>query len=68
MQTPSHPWLCFLSGHGLWNRNFEEHPPFDVPDADGHYLPLALGGFYMFLTMIILLQVGRLSNPCDSAK
>ncbi|XP_076711816.2 phospholipid-transporting ATPase VB isoform X1 [Callospermophilus lateralis] len=51
--------MCLIGavGHGLWNRNFEEHPPFDVPDADGHYLPLALGGFYMFLTMIILLQV-----------
>ncbi|XP_046282229.1 phospholipid-transporting ATPase VB isoform X2 [Marmota monax] len=51
--------MCLIGavGHGLWNRNFKEHPPFDVPDADGHYLPLALGGFYMFLTMIILLQV-----------
>lgn len=51
--------MCLIGavGHGLWNRNLKEHPPFDVPDADGHYLPLALGGFYMFLTMIILLQV-----------
>nr|XP_026251163.1 probable phospholipid-transporting ATPase VB [Urocitellus parryii] len=51
--------MCLIGavGHGLWNRNFKEHPPFDVPDADGHYLSLALGGFYMFLTMIILLQV-----------
>lgn len=37
---------------------FREHPPFDVPDAKGSFPPLALGGFYMFLTMIILLQVG----------
>lgn len=51
-------WLCLLSGHGLWNRTFREHPPFDVPDANGSFLPLALEGFYMFLTMIILLQVG----------
>ncbi|XP_047412585.1 phospholipid-transporting ATPase VB isoform X5 [Sciurus carolinensis] len=51
--------MCLIGavGHGLWNRNFKDHPPFDVPDADGHFLPLALGGFYMFLTMIILLQV-----------
>ncbi|XP_015348135.1 phospholipid-transporting ATPase VB isoform X2 [Marmota marmota marmota] len=51
--------MCLIGavGHGLWNRNFKKHPPFDVPDAEGHYLPLALGGFYMFLTMIILLQV-----------
>ncbi|XP_004629462.1 probable phospholipid-transporting ATPase VB isoform X2 [Octodon degus] len=49
--------LCGAIGHSLWNRTFEEHPPFDVPDADGNFLPPALGGFYMFLTMIILLQV-----------
>ncbi|XP_067589044.1 phospholipid-transporting ATPase VB [Pseudorca crassidens] len=44
-------------GHSLWNGTFAEHPPFDVPDAEGNFLPLALGGFYMFLTMIILLQI-----------
>ncbi|KAG8508803.1 putative phospholipid-transporting ATPase VB [Galemys pyrenaicus] len=51
--------MCLIGavGHSLWNRTFGEHPPFDVPDANGNYLPLALGGFYMFLTMIILLQV-----------
>lgn len=53
------PRLCLLAGHGLWNGTFREHPPFDVPDATGSFPPLALGGFYMFLTMIILLQVGR---------
>lgn len=51
--------MCLIGavGHGLWNGTFTEHPPFDVPDAKGNYLPLALGGFYMFLTMIILLQI-----------
>ncbi|XP_004467267.2 phospholipid-transporting ATPase VB isoform X2 [Dasypus novemcinctus] len=51
--------MCLIGaiGNSLWNGNFEEHPPFDVPDAMGGFLPLALGGFYMFLTMIILLQV-----------
>ncbi|XP_006906543.1 probable phospholipid-transporting ATPase VB [Pteropus alecto] len=51
--------MCLIGavGHGLWNGTFREHPPFDVPDAKGSFLPLALGGFYMFLTMIILLQV-----------
>uniref|UniRef100_A0A8C0PWH3 Phospholipid-transporting ATPase n=1 Tax=Canis lupus familiaris TaxID=9615 RepID=A0A8C0PWH3_CANLF len=51
--------MCLIGavGHRLWNGTFEEHPPFDVPDANGSFLPLALGGFYMFLTMIILLQV-----------
>nr|XP_020759003.1 probable phospholipid-transporting ATPase VB [Odocoileus virginianus texanus] len=51
--------MCLVGavGHSLWNGTFTEHPPFDVPDAKGNYLPLALGGFYMFLTMIILLQI-----------
>ncbi|CAH6786500.1 Atp10b [Phodopus roborovskii] len=51
--------MCLIGavGHSLWNGTFKEHPPFDVPDADGNFLSLALGGFYMFLTMIILLQV-----------
>nr|XP_023408545.1 probable phospholipid-transporting ATPase VB [Loxodonta africana] len=60
--------LCLFSGHSLWNRTFEEHPPFDVPDANGNFLPLTLGGFYMFLTMIILLQLGQvffLHNDLD---
>lgn len=58
MEILPYAWLCLLSGHSLWNGTFAEHPPFDVPDANGHFPPLALGGFYMFLTMIILLQVG----------
>ncbi|XP_006865006.1 PREDICTED: probable phospholipid-transporting ATPase VB [Chrysochloris asiatica] len=51
--------MCLIGavGHTIWNGTFEEHPPFDVPDANGGFLPLALRGFYMFLTMIILLQV-----------
>uniref|UniRef100_A0A667H5I0 Phospholipid-transporting ATPase n=1 Tax=Lynx canadensis TaxID=61383 RepID=A0A667H5I0_LYNCA len=51
--------MCLVGavGHSLWNGTFEEHPPFDVPDAKGNFLPLALRGFYVFLTMIILLQV-----------
>ncbi|XP_027622758.1 probable phospholipid-transporting ATPase VB [Tupaia chinensis] len=49
--------LIVAIGHSLWNGTFEEHPPFDVPDAEGRFLPPALGGFYMFLTAIILLQV-----------
>ncbi|XP_037655211.1 LOW QUALITY PROTEIN: probable phospholipid-transporting ATPase VB [Choloepus didactylus] len=51
--------MCLIGaiGNSLWNGTFEEHPPFDVPDVTGGFLPLALQGFYMFLTMIILLQV-----------
>ncbi|XP_003473391.1 phospholipid-transporting ATPase VB isoform X1 [Cavia porcellus] len=44
-------------GHSVWNGTFKEHPPFDVPDPGGDFLTPALAGFYMFLTMIILLQV-----------
>ncbi|XP_073505620.1 phospholipid-transporting ATPase VB isoform X2 [Phyllobates terribilis] len=51
--------MCLIGaiGHGLWYRKFEIHPLFDVPNPDGSYTPPALAGFYMFLTMIILLQI-----------
>ncbi|XP_061472746.1 phospholipid-transporting ATPase VB isoform X1 [Rhineura floridana] len=44
-------------GHGIWNGNFLEYPLYVIPDINGNYLAPALAGFYMFLTMIILLQV-----------
>ncbi|XP_040460796.1 phospholipid-transporting ATPase VB [Falco naumanni] len=51
--------MCLVGavGHGIWTGNFSEHPPYDVPDENGNFLSPVLGGFYMFLTMIILLQV-----------
>ncbi|XP_061210073.1 phospholipid-transporting ATPase VB isoform X4 [Neopsephotus bourkii] len=51
--------MCLVGavGHGIWTRNFSEHPPYDVPDENGNFLSPFLAGFYMFLTMIILLQV-----------
>ncbi|XP_056372650.1 phospholipid-transporting ATPase VB isoform X2 [Hyla sarda] len=51
--------MCLIGaiGHGLWYRKFVIHPLFDVPNADGSYTVPALAGFYMFLTMIILLQI-----------
>ncbi|KFQ53761.1 putative phospholipid-transporting ATPase VB [Nestor notabilis] len=51
--------MCLVGavGHGIWTGNFSEHPPYDVPDENGKYLSPVLAGFYMFLTMIILLQV-----------
>ncbi|XP_064017828.1 phospholipid-transporting ATPase VB isoform X2 [Pogoniulus pusillus] len=51
--------MCLVGavGHGIWAGNFSEHPPYDVPDENGNFLSPALAGFYMFLTMIILLQV-----------
>lgn len=45
------------TGHGIWTGKFWEHPPFDVPDWNGNFVAPVLAGFYMFLTMIILLQV-----------
>ncbi|XP_043842888.1 phospholipid-transporting ATPase VB [Dromiciops gliroides] len=51
--------MCLIGaiGHGLWKGKFSEPPPFDVPDANGSFPTVALQGFYMFLTMIILLQI-----------
>ncbi|XP_041443971.1 phospholipid-transporting ATPase VB isoform X2 [Xenopus laevis] len=51
--------MCLIGalGHGIWSSQFVIHPLFDVPEANGSYLPPALAGFYMFLTMIILLQI-----------
>lgn len=52
--------MCLIGaiGHGVWNGTFVEHPSlYFIPDVNGNYLAPALSGFYMFLTMIILLQV-----------
>ncbi|XP_072256808.1 phospholipid-transporting ATPase VB isoform X2 [Pyxicephalus adspersus] len=51
--------MCLIGalGHGIWYGKFVIHPLFDVPNPDGSYLTAALAGFYMFLTMIILLQI-----------
>uniref|UniRef100_A0A8B9FD43 ATPase phospholipid transporting 10B (putative) n=1 Tax=Amazona collaria TaxID=241587 RepID=A0A8B9FD43_9PSIT len=53
--------MCLVGavGHGIWTSNFSEHPPYDVPDENGNFLSPFLAGFYMFLTMIILLQLGQ---------
>ncbi|KFP88983.1 putative phospholipid-transporting ATPase VB [Acanthisitta chloris] len=51
--------MCLVGavGHSIWTGNFSEHPPYDVPYGNGNFLPPVLAGFYMFLTMIILLQI-----------
>uniref|UniRef100_A0A8D2PQ20 ATPase phospholipid transporting 10B (putative) n=1 Tax=Zosterops lateralis melanops TaxID=1220523 RepID=A0A8D2PQ20_ZOSLA len=53
--------MCLVGavGHGIWTGNFSEHPPYDVPDSNGNFPSPVLAGFYMFLTMIILLQLGQ---------
>lgn len=57
---PQSMTFFFFAGYGIWYGKFIIHPLFDVPNPDGGYLSPALGGFYMFLTMIILLQVSDL--------
>lgn len=44
-------------GHGIWLSRYENIPFFNIPEPDGHVISPALAGFYMFWTMIILLQV-----------
>ncbi|XP_065454159.1 phospholipid-transporting ATPase VD isoform X5 [Chrysemys picta bellii] len=51
--------MCLIGalGHGIWLSSYLEIPLFNVPEPDGKSTPPALAGFYMFWTMIILLQV-----------
>lgn len=44
-------------GHGIWLSRYENVPFFNIPEPDGHVISPVLAGFYMFWTMIILLQV-----------
>nr|XP_020014019.1 gamma-aminobutyric acid receptor subunit beta-1 [Castor canadensis] len=44
-------------GHGIWLSKYENVLFFNIPDLDGHVISPVLAGFYMFWTMIILLQV-----------
>ncbi|XP_063257950.1 phospholipid-transporting ATPase VD isoform X2 [Prinia subflava] len=44
-------------GHGIWLSRYSEIPFFNIPRPDGKLSPPTLAGFYMFWTMIILLQV-----------
>ncbi|XP_037685659.1 probable phospholipid-transporting ATPase VD isoform X3 [Choloepus didactylus] len=51
--------MCFTGalGHGIWLSRYENLLFFNIPDTDGHVISPVLAGFYMFWTMIILLQV-----------
>ncbi|XP_063777045.1 phospholipid-transporting ATPase VD [Pseudophryne corroboree] len=51
--------MCLVGamGHGFWLTGFSEAPVFSVPEPSGEHTPPALAAFYMFWTMIILLQV-----------
>ncbi|XP_053314399.1 phospholipid-transporting ATPase VD [Spea bombifrons] len=51
--------MCLIGafGHGIWLAGFPESPIFTIVESSGQQTPPALAGFYMFWTMIILLQV-----------
>ncbi|KAM4621664.1 phospholipid-transporting ATPase VB [Polymixia lowei] len=51
--------MCLVGavGHFIWLKALPSIPPYLVPDSHGHLDAPALSGFYMFFTMIILLQV-----------
>ncbi|XP_017214606.1 phospholipid-transporting ATPase VB [Danio rerio] len=52
-------FMCLIGalGHAIWLETFSTMPSYIVPDSNGNYISSALAGFYMFFTMIILLQV-----------
>uniref|UniRef100_A0A8C9XJ07 Phospholipid-transporting ATPase n=1 Tax=Sander lucioperca TaxID=283035 RepID=A0A8C9XJ07_SANLU len=51
--------MCLIGalGHFLWLQALPGVPPYLVPDGNGHLDSPSLSGFYMFFTMIILLQI-----------
>ncbi|KAM4675003.1 phospholipid-transporting ATPase VB [Discoglossus pictus] len=51
--------MCLIGalGYGIWTSRFSVYPLFIVPDNNGNYISPALDSFYMFLRMIILLQI-----------
>nr|XP_025043214.1 probable phospholipid-transporting ATPase VD isoform X2 [Pelodiscus sinensis] len=51
--------MCLIGalGHGIWLSSYSDLTPFNTPEPDGKSTPPVLAGFYMFWTMIILLQV-----------
>uniref|UniRef100_A0A3P8WHE3 P-type ATPase N-terminal domain-containing protein n=1 Tax=Cynoglossus semilaevis TaxID=244447 RepID=A0A3P8WHE3_CYNSE len=54
--------MCIVAavGHCLWLQAVPGVPPYLVPDSAGRLDSPALSGFYMFFTMIILLQIGQI--------
>uniref|UniRef100_A0A8C6LSZ6 Phospholipid-transporting ATPase n=1 Tax=Nothobranchius furzeri TaxID=105023 RepID=A0A8C6LSZ6_NOTFU len=51
--------MCLIGalGHFLWLESLPGVPPYLVPDSSGHLDSPGLTSFYMFFTMIILLQI-----------
>uniref|UniRef100_A0A8C5VKW2 Uncharacterized protein n=1 Tax=Microcebus murinus TaxID=30608 RepID=A0A8C5VKW2_MICMU len=46
--------------HGIWLSRYENILFFNIPEPDGRTVSPVLAGFYMFWTMIILLQLGQI--------
>ena len=51
------PPVLTHAGHFLWLQALPSAPPYLVPNSNGHLDSPSLSSFYMFFTMIILLQV-----------
>ncbi|XP_066523155.1 phospholipid-transporting ATPase VB isoform X2 [Hoplias malabaricus] len=51
--------MCLIGavGHVVWLETMSSIPIYFIPNSDGTYTSSVLSGVYMFLTMIILLQV-----------
>ncbi|CAJ0928443.1 unnamed protein product [Ranitomeya imitator] len=51
--------MCLMGalGYGIWLQGYPEPPLFILPEPNGERLSPALAAFYMFWTMIIILQV-----------
>ncbi|KAM4555740.1 phospholipid-transporting ATPase VB [Odontesthes bonariensis] len=51
--------MCLIGalGHFFWLQALTGVPPYLVPDSNGHLDSPSLASFYMFFTMIILLQI-----------
>ncbi|XP_059919245.1 phospholipid-transporting ATPase VD [Gadus macrocephalus] len=51
--------MCLVGavGHFMWRRSLPGTPPYLVPDPQGSLDAPSLSAFYMFFTMIILLQI-----------
>ncbi|XP_078087852.1 LOW QUALITY PROTEIN: phospholipid-transporting ATPase VB [Mustelus asterias] len=51
--------MCFIGalGHSIWVGTLTSWTPFEFPDSTGNLISATVSGLYMFLTMMILLQV-----------
>lgn len=57
LQSVINPAVLLYAGHYLWLNAMPVVPPYLVPPTSGQLDRPSLTSFYMFFTMIILLQV-----------